>query len=79
MNPLGRHFLVLRQVEQLPQSILGALGLFADHAEIVAPPADLDIQPGLEQAQVLIERSTQIREPRVVSRLEIEFPLGRRR
>lgn len=47
----------------------------ADHAEAVAAPADLDIETGLEQAQILIQRSTQIREPRVVGGLEIEFSL----
>jgi hypothetical protein len=47
----------------------------ANHAETVAAAADLNIQPRLEQAQVFIQRAAQIREPRVVSRLEIKFPL----
>jgi hypothetical protein len=75
VDALRCHFLVLRQIEQLAQGVLGAFGMRTDHAEIVAAPADLDIQARLEQTQILIERATQVREPRVVCRLEIEFPL----
>jgi len=75
VNALRGHFLVFRQVKQLAQGVLGAFGLYADHAEIVAAPADLDIETGFEQAQVLIERAAQIRKPGVICRLEIEFPL----
>jgi hypothetical protein len=75
VNALRCHFLVFRQVEQLAQRVFRAFGMRADHAEIVAAPADLDIETGLEQTQILIQRTTEIREPGVVRRLEIEFPL----
>jgi hypothetical protein len=75
VDTLGCHFLIFRQVEQLSQSILGAFRMHADDTEIVAAPADLHLQTRFEQPQILIQRATQIREPRVVGRAEIEFPL----
>ena len=47
-----------------------------DHAERVATPPDLNIQPCFEQAQVLIERPAKIGQARVVSGLQVEFALG---
>jgi hypothetical protein len=47
----------------------------ADDAEVVPAPADLHIQARFEQAQILIQRAAQIREPRIVAGLEIKFPL----
>jgi hypothetical protein len=76
VDTLGSHFLISRQVKQLSQSILGAFRKRADDAKIVAAPADLHIQARFEQPQILIQRATQIREPRVVGGLEIEFSLG---
>ncbi len=75
VNTLRCHFLVFCQVKQLAQRVFGAFGMRADHAEIVAAPADLDIETGLEQTQILIERAAQIREPCVIGRLEIKFAL----
>jgi hypothetical protein len=75
VNALRCHFLVFRKIKQLAQGVLGAFGMRADHAEIVAAPADLDIETGFQQTQVLIERATEIREPRVICRFEIKFPL----
>ena len=75
MDALGSHFLALRQIKQLPQGVLGAFSMLADNAKTVAAPADLDIEARLQQTQVLIQRAAQVREPRVVRRLEIEFPL----
>ena len=75
MNPFGSDFLLFCQVKQFPQGIFGAFRMGADDAEIVAAPADLYIQARFEQAQVLIQRAAQIRQPRVVGGLEIEFSL----
>ena len=61
VNALRCHFLVFRKIEQLAQRVFGAFGLHADHAEIVAAPADLDIETGFQQTQVLIERAAEIR------------------
>jgi hypothetical protein len=47
----------------------------ADDTEIVATPADFHIQARFEQPQILIQRATQIREPRVVGRAQIEISL----
>jgi len=76
VDTLGSHFLIFRQVKQLSQSILGAFRKRADDAKIVAAPADFHIQARFEQPQILIQRATQIREPRVVGRAEIEFSMG---
>jgi hypothetical protein len=46
-----------------------------DHFEIIAAAADLNIQARFQQTQVLVQRTAQIRQPRIVGRLEIEFPL----
>jgi hypothetical protein len=47
----------------------------ADDAEIVPAAPDLHIQARFEQAQILIQRATQIRQPGVVGGLEIEVSL----
>ena len=75
MHPFGRHFLVLRQVEQLAQGVFRTLGLCANDAKAVAAPPDLHIQARFQQPQIFIQRTTQVREPRIVSRLEIEFAM----
>ena len=75
MNTLRSDFLVFRQSNSSRKRVLGAFRMGADHAEIVAAPADLHIEARLEQTQILIQRAAQIREPRVVGRLEIEFAL----
>jgi hypothetical protein len=47
----------------------------ADDAEIVPTPPYLHIQARFEQAQILIQRAAQIRQPSVVGGLEIEVSL----
>jgi hypothetical protein len=76
VNALGSHFLLFGEVEQLAQGVLGAFCVRTDYPEVVAAPADLDVQARFEQAQILIEGAAQIRKPRVIGRLEIKFPLG---
>ena len=76
VDTLGSHFLIFRQVKQLSQSILGAFRKRADDTKIIATAADFHIQARFEQPQILIQRATQIREPRVIGRAEIEFSMG---
>jgi hypothetical protein len=47
----------------------------ANDTEVVAAPADLHIQARFEQAQILVQRTAQIRQPRIVGGLEIKFSL----
>ena len=75
MHTLGSDFLTFCEVKQLPQRIFRAFRMSADDAEIVPAPPDLDIQARFEQAQILIQRAAQIRQPSVVGGLEIEIPL----
>jgi hypothetical protein len=69
MDSLGSDFLILREVKQLAQRVLGALGIRTGDTKSIAAPTDLDVQPGLQQTQVFIERTTEIREPSVVGGL----------
>ena len=69
MHSLGSDFLVLGEVKQLAQRVLGTLRLRTGDAKSIAAPTDLHVQPGLQQTQIFIERTTQIREPRVVGGL----------
>jgi hypothetical protein len=78
VNTLGCHFLALREIEQLAQGVFRAFGLYTGYAEIVAATADLYVESRLEQAQILIQRAAQIREPGIVRWLEIEFAQGGR-
>ena len=66
--------LVVREVEQLAQHVLRRLRRArAGDAEVAAAAADLHAEPLLDQAQVLVERTAQVGEARVVRRLELEF------
>jgi hypothetical protein len=76
MNALGRHLLTLREIKQLPQRVLSAFRLNTGYTKVVAAATDLHVQPGLQQAQILVQWAAQIREPGIVRRLEIEFARG---
>ena len=69
-----RDLLLLREGEQLAQQVLGVHCLRAAHAERVAAAVNRDVEPALQQPQVLVERSAEIGEARVVGRRELEFP-----
>jgi hypothetical protein len=75
MHALGSDLLTLCQVKQLPQRIFRAFRMSADDTEIVPAAPDLNIQARFEQAQILIQRAAQIRQPGVVGGLEIEVSL----
>jgi hypothetical protein len=69
VNPLRSDLFVLGEVKQLAQRVLGILRLSTGDAKSIAAPADLHVQPGLQQTQIFIERTTEIREPRVIGGL----------
>ena len=48
----------------------------ADDPEVIASSADLHVQACFQQPQILIQRAAQIREPRIVGGLELEFSPG---
>src|SRR5579883_239569 len=73
MHALRCDFLVLGQSEELLQDIFRAAGARAEHPEVIAATADLHVETRLEQTEILIERATEVGQPRVVRRLEIEF------
>ena len=58
----------LGEREQLAQRLLGVVGTRAEHLETVAAPPDLDIEAGLEQPQVLIERPAKVGKACIVRR-----------
>jgi hypothetical protein len=77
MYALGRDFLDFGEIEELSQGVLCALGVITDHPEVIATAANLDIEPGFQQPQILVEGSAEIGQARVIRGLEVEFPLQR--
>ena len=73
VHPFRRHRFDPGEVKERAQCFLGAAGTLAADAEIVAAAVDFHVEARLQQAQIFIERTAQIREPRVVGRLEQKF------
>ncbi len=76
MNALRRHLFGLRHFKQFAQRVFSGFGTYTGHTERVAATPDADIEPRLQQPQVLIQRAAKIRESGVVRGLELEFALG---
>ena len=73
VHSLGRYRFTPRQIEQLAHDIFSHACFRTGDAEIAAAAADLHVQALLEQVKIFVQRATEIREPRVVGGLEIEF------
>ena len=74
VHAIGRQRFARRQLEQVPQHVLGCHRRLrrAGDFDPAAAPAHLHVQPLLDMPQVLVHRADEVREPGVVDGLERE-------
>ncbi len=73
VHALSRDRFAARDVEELVDHVFRRRRCRTDDAEIAPTAADLHVQPVFQQPQVLVQRTTQVREAHIVRGLEIEF------
>jgi hypothetical protein len=76
VHALERDFLTTGCLEQVTHQVLGSVRSLARDAETRATAFHRHAHSVLDQAQVLVERTAQVREPGIVGRHEIEFAGG---
>ena len=74
MHALERDLLAIRGLEQVAQQVFGGRAARSPgDAEVRAAALHRHAHAILDEAQVLVERAAQVRQPGVVRRHEIEF------